>query len=113
MRGLLALAALTLGLAEAAPLTIRFLDVGQGDAILITSPEGKSVLYGGGRSEPRMLSMSVAVATDARSKTGSHLKPWKESTTELVPRASAPVERISLIEASRSGRLDAPLAYPE
>ncbi|MFB9992673.1 ComEC/Rec2 family competence protein, partial [Deinococcus oregonensis] len=47
------------GLAEAQSaqpgvLTIRFLDVGQGDAVLITSPEGKSVLYDGGRSEPRM-----------------------------------------------------------
>ncbi|MPY68241.1 MBL fold metallo-hydrolase [Deinococcus sp. SDU3-2] len=54
MRGLFALGILTLGLTEAAPLTLRFLDVGQGDAILITSPEGKSVLYDGGRSEPRM-----------------------------------------------------------
>jgi len=55
----LCLLALSLGLAHAqrAPagvLTIRFLDVGQGDAILITSPEGKSVLYDGGRSESRM-----------------------------------------------------------
>ena len=54
-----ALAALCLGLvsAQAAPggvLTLRFLDVGQGDAVLITSPEGKSVLYDGGRSETRM-----------------------------------------------------------
>ncbi|MFC5849635.1 excalibur calcium-binding domain-containing protein [Deinococcus petrolearius] len=54
MRGLLALAVLTLGTSHAAPLTIRFLDVGQGDAVLITSPEGKSLLYDGGRSEPRM-----------------------------------------------------------
>ncbi len=46
-----------LAAAQAAPsgvLTIRFLDVGQGDAILITSPEGKSVVYDGGRSESRM-----------------------------------------------------------
>ncbi|AZI45227.1 MBL fold metallo-hydrolase (plasmid) [Deinococcus psychrotolerans] len=35
-------------------LTIRFLDVGQGDAVLITSPEGKSMVYDGGRSETRM-----------------------------------------------------------
>ncbi|MPY68159.1 MBL fold metallo-hydrolase [Deinococcus sp. SDU3-2] len=54
MRGLLALTVLALGTAQAAPLTIRFLDVGQGDAVLITSPEGKSVLYDGGRSEARM-----------------------------------------------------------
>lgn len=42
------------GSASAADLTIRFLDVGQGDAILITSPEGKTALYDGGRSEPRL-----------------------------------------------------------
>lgn len=61
MRGrtLVVLGALSLGLAEsqAAPpgmLTIRFMDVGQGDAVLITSPEGKSLLYDGGRSESRM-----------------------------------------------------------
>jgi len=59
VRRLLTLAALTLGMAaaQAAPtgvLTIRFMDVGQGDAVLITSPEGKSLLYDGGRSEARM-----------------------------------------------------------
>ena len=59
MRRLAVLAALCLGVAsaQAAPcgvLTIRFLDVGQGDAVLITSPEGKSVLYDGGRSEARL-----------------------------------------------------------
>ncbi|GAA5514896.1 hypothetical protein Dcar01_03660 [Deinococcus carri] len=59
MRHVLTLATLSLGLASAqaaAPgaLIIRFLDVGQGDAVLITSPEGKSVLYDGGRSEPRL-----------------------------------------------------------
>ncbi|MFC4427199.1 excalibur calcium-binding domain-containing protein [Deinococcus navajonensis] len=59
MRRLFTLAALTLGVATAQAaqpgvLTIRFLDVGQGDAVLITSPEGKSLLYDGGRSEARM-----------------------------------------------------------
>ena len=59
MKPLAALVALSLGLgaAQAAPagvLTIRFLDVGQGDAVLITSPEGKSLMYDGGRSESRM-----------------------------------------------------------
>ncbi|WP_369409356.1 ComEC/Rec2 family competence protein [Deinococcus arboris] len=33
---------------------IRFLDVGQGDAILVQSPEGKSLLIDGGRSAERM-----------------------------------------------------------
>jgi competence protein ComEC len=54
VRGLLALAVLTLGTSQAAPLVIRFLDVGQGDAVLITSPEGKAVLYDGGSSEARL-----------------------------------------------------------
>ncbi|GAA5504097.1 hypothetical protein Dxin01_03865 [Deinococcus xinjiangensis] len=59
MKPFAVLAALCLGWAgaqSAAPgvLTIRFLDVGQGDAVLITSPEGKSVMYDGGRSESRM-----------------------------------------------------------
>jgi len=34
--------------------TIRFLDVGQGDAVLIRSPEGKTLLYDGGRSGEKM-----------------------------------------------------------
>lgn len=42
------------GSASAADLTIRFLDVGQGDSVLITSPEGKTALYDGGRSESRL-----------------------------------------------------------
>ena len=59
MRRLLVLAALASGLASAQAalpgvLTIRFLDVGQGDAVLITAPEGQSLLYDGGRSEKRM-----------------------------------------------------------
>ncbi|EYB68877.1 hypothetical protein DEIPH_ctg014orf0004 [Deinococcus phoenicis] len=55
MRRFFALATLLLaGTSLAAPLTLRFLNVGQGDAVLITSPEGKSVLYDGGRSEARL-----------------------------------------------------------
>ncbi|RJF75571.1 MBL fold metallo-hydrolase [Deinococcus cavernae] len=81
MRRLLTLAALSLGFAaaQAAPagvLTIRFLDVGQGDAVLITSPEGKSVLVDGGKSESQMRELirqydiknvSLVVATHADS----------------------------------------------
>lgn len=59
MRHFLALLLCTgsLAVAQAAPkgvLTIRFLNVGQGDAVLITAPEGQSLLYDGGRSEARM-----------------------------------------------------------
>lgn len=53
MRALL-LALLLGGGASAGDLVIRFLDVGQGDSILITSPEGKTAIYDGGRSEPRL-----------------------------------------------------------
>lgn len=35
-------------------MVIRFLDVGQGDAVLVRSPEGKTMLYDGGRSAERM-----------------------------------------------------------
>lgn len=34
--------------------TVRFLDVGQGDAVLVRSPEGKTLLVDGGRSTTRM-----------------------------------------------------------
>lgn len=61
MKGVLALAALLLGSAHAIAqpphvptLTIRFLDVGQGDAVLITAPTGQTMLVDGGRSESRM-----------------------------------------------------------
>lgn len=91
MRRLLLAAAALLGAAlsvsaqaQAAPrgvLTIRFLDVGQGDAVLITAPTGQTLLYDGGRSEPRMrellqrhgvtsLSMVVASHGDADHITG-------------------------------------------
>ncbi|EYB69565.1 metallo-beta-lactamase superfamily hydrolase-like protein [Deinococcus phoenicis] len=38
----------------AGQVVIRFLDVGQGDAVLVRSPEGKTLLYDGGRSPSRL-----------------------------------------------------------
>lgn len=40
---------LTFGLAYAQELELHFIDVGQGDAVLIRSPSGQNVLYDGGR----------------------------------------------------------------
>lgn len=54
MRKLLLLALFASGCASAQALTIRFLDVGQGDAVLVTAPEGQSLMYDGGRTESRM-----------------------------------------------------------
>lgn len=54
MRRLLLLAVFVSGYASAQALTIRFLDVGQGDAVLVTAPEGQSLMYDGGHSESRM-----------------------------------------------------------
>ena len=85
MRGFLALAALTLGTVQAqaafpGALTIRFLDVGQGDAVLITSPEGKSVLYDGGRSEPRLQTL---------------LRQYEVQTLDLVAASHADADHIT------------------
>ncbi|MFC4638810.1 ComEC/Rec2 family competence protein [Deinococcus hohokamensis] len=40
--------------APAGEMTVRFLDIGQGDAVLVRSPEGKTMLVDGGRSTERM-----------------------------------------------------------
>lgn len=40
--------------ASSGVMKIQFLDVGQGDAVLVTSPEGNTMLYDGGRSATRM-----------------------------------------------------------
>ena len=85
MRALLTLAALTLSSVQAqaafpGALTIRFLDVGQGDAVLITSPEGKSVLYDGGRSEPRLQTL---------------LRQYEVQTLDLVAASHADADHIT------------------
>ena len=40
---------LALGFAHAQQLELHFIDVGQGDAVLIRSPTDQNVLYDGGR----------------------------------------------------------------
>lgn len=40
--------------APAGEVSVQFLDVGQGDAVLVRSPEGKTLLVDGGRSAERM-----------------------------------------------------------
>lgn len=57
MKRFIALALLCAGTAlgqVSGTLTLRFFDVGQGDAVLIVAPEGQTLLYDGGRSESRM-----------------------------------------------------------
>lgn len=47
--------AILFGLAQAQELTIHFVDVGQGDGVLIQSPSGQNAVYDGGRSSQGML----------------------------------------------------------
>ena len=54
MRWLVVLVFLLLG-AASAQLEVRFLDVGQGDAVLIRAPTGETVLYDGGRRDEQVL----------------------------------------------------------
>lgn len=49
----------------ARPLELRFLDVGQGDAVLIRAPDGRAVLYDGGQDGARLL--AHLEAADVRS----------------------------------------------
>ena len=63
MRWLLALA-LFFGSASA-QLELHFIDVGQGDAVLIRSPSGQSVLYDGGRSDTTALEYLQSVGVQS------------------------------------------------
>lgn len=78
--------------APAGVLTIRFLDVGQGDAVLITSPDGKSLVYDGGRTESRMRELirqydiknvTVVIASHADSDHSTGLIPIVALTRPL------------------------------
>lgn len=53
LRLLVPLVAFLSGLASAQDLKLYFLDVGQGDAVLVTTPDGKSLAYDAGRARDR------------------------------------------------------------
>ncbi|WP_245872968.1 ComEC/Rec2 family competence protein [Deinococcus planocerae] len=70
--------------------TIRFLDVGQGDAVLVTSPEGKTMLYDGGRSAVRMR---------------EHLKAYGVTKIDLMVASHADADHIAgLVSAAQTAR---------
>lgn len=64
MRHLLLLALLCFSFASA-QLELHFLDVGQGDAVLIRSPSGQNVLYDGGRSRDVVLEHLRALGVES------------------------------------------------
>ncbi|PYE51005.1 ComEC/Rec2 family competence protein [Deinococcus yavapaiensis] len=61
MKRLVLAALLLVSTAEAQDLVIRFLDVGQGDAVLVITPDGKSMLYDAGRGRAAELLRSFGV----------------------------------------------------
>jgi hypothetical protein len=71
---------------DSAVVSIRFLDVGQGDATLIGSPDGKRVLVDGGRARSSQGSRHIptAMATFRRSVISGIILPARPT-----PRASA------------------------
>lgn len=72
----------------AGTLTVRFLDVGQGDAILIRSPEGKTLLIDGGRSMTRM---------------AEHMQKYGIDKIDLMVASHADADHIAgLVEAAKA-----------
>ncbi|WP_233554471.1 ComEC/Rec2 family competence protein [Deinococcus cavernae] len=70
----------------AGSLTVRFLDVGQGDAVLIRSPEGKTLLVDGGRSTTRM---------------AEHMRKYQIDKIDLMVATHADADHIAgLVEAA-------------
>lgn len=68
--------------------TIRFLDVGQGDAVLIQSPEGKTVLVDGGKSKSVMQGyLSSLNVTKIDLMVASHFDA--DHITGLIPAAQS------------------------
>jgi competence protein ComEC len=83
---------LLLGTVSAADLTIRYLNVGQGDAVLVTTPDGKSMLYDAGRSKTQVASevakagvkrLDLAVASHADA---DHIAGFETVAAQFQPR---------------------------
>ena len=69
--------------------TVQFLDVGQGDAVLVRSPEGKTMLVDGGRSTGRLR---------------EHLKALGVDKIDLMVASHADADHIAgLVEAAKTG----------
>ncbi|MGX9687885.1 ComEC/Rec2 family competence protein [Deinococcus wulumuqiensis] len=70
--------------------SVQFLDVGQGDAVLVRSPEGKTLLVDGGRSAERMREQLERQGVDK---------------IDLMVASHADADHIAgLVEAARTGR---------
>jgi competence protein ComEC len=62
---LFALGATSLRTQQATPLRIHFVDVGQGDGVLIQSPSGQNVVYDGGETPTRMRDYLTSLGVSA------------------------------------------------
>ncbi|ACO47270.1 putative Competence protein ComEC, Hydrolase (Metallo-beta-lactamase superfamily)-like protein precursor [Deinococcus deserti VCD115] len=73
----------------AGEVTIRFLDIGQGDAVLVRSPEGKTMLVDGGRSAERMR---------------EHMKTYGIEKIDLMVASHADADHIAGLVAAAEAR---------